>query len=73
MGTARAQLQLRQTFVFTDTPTLPQPEVLVFRAHERFDAGGRLTDEATRRFVGTLMRGLADWTHRVRRGDMVPS
>jgi chromate reductase len=70
VGTARAQLQLRQAFVFTDTPTLPQPEVLVFRAHEKFDAEGRLTDEATRRFVGLLLRRLAEWTHRVRRAEM---
>jgi len=27
---------------------LGQPEVLVPRAHERFDAEGRLTDESTR-------------------------
>ena len=67
VGTARAQSQLRQAFVFTDTPTLPQPEVLVFRAHEKFDAEGRLQDAASRRFVGLLMRQLADWTHRVHR------
>src|SRR5215510_14517809 len=42
MGTARAQLQLRQTFVFTNTYVLLQPEVLVGRAHEKFDEGGQL-------------------------------
>jgi chromate reductase len=67
VGTARAQSQLRQAFVNTDTPTLPQPEVLVYRAHEKFDAEGRLTDETTRQFVGILLRQLADWTHRVHR------
>jgi chromate reductase len=67
VGTARAQSQLRQALVFTDSPTLPQPEVLVYRAHVKFDAEGRLTDEQTRRFVGTLLRQLADWTHRVHR------
>jgi len=25
---------------------MPQPELLVFRAHEKFDAEGRLTDQA---------------------------
>jgi chromate reductase, NAD(P)H dehydrogenase (quinone) len=64
-GTARAQSQLRQAFVFTDTPTLPQPEILVYRAHEKFDAEGRLTDEKTRDFVGRLLRELADWTRRL--------
>ena len=66
-GTARAQTQLRASFVFTDTPVLPQPEVLVFRAHEKFDADGRLTDEPTRAFVGRLLVALADWTTRLAR------
>ncbi len=64
-GTARAQSQLRQAFVFTNTPVVPQPEILVYRAHEKFDADGRLTDEKTREFVGKLLRELADWTRRL--------
>lgn len=67
VGTARAQSQLRQALVFTDTPTLPQPEVLVYHAHVKFDAEGRLTDEKTRRFVRILLQQLADWTHRMHR------
>jgi chromate reductase, NAD(P)H dehydrogenase (quinone) len=39
-GTARSQLQLRQAFVLTNSPILQQPEVLVGRAHEKFDASG---------------------------------
>jgi chromate reductase len=66
-GTARAQTQLRASFVFTDTPALPQPEVLVFRAHEKFDADGRLADEASRAFVRRLLEALADWTMRLTR------
>lgn len=61
-GTARAQTQLRASFVFTQTPALLQPEILVYRAHEKFDAEGRLTDEKTREFVGRLLRELAEWT-----------
>jgi chromate reductase, NAD(P)H dehydrogenase (quinone) len=64
-GTARAQSQLRLSLVFTDTPVLPQPEILVYRAHEKFDAEGRLTDEKTREFVGRLLARLADWTRRL--------
>jgi chromate reductase len=64
-GTARAQSQLRQSFVFTDTPVLPQPEILVYRAHEKFDAEGRLTDERTREFVAKLLVGLASWTRKL--------
>src|SRR5437870_7672217 len=47
-GTARAQLALRQSFVFTETYALLRPEVLVARAHEKIDADGRVTDEPTR-------------------------
>lgn len=64
-GTARAQSQLRQSFVFTNTPVLPQPEILVYRAREKFDASGHLTDEKTREFVGKLLDGLADWVRRL--------
>jgi chromate reductase len=54
-GTARAQSQLRQAFVFTDTPAVLQPEILVYRAREKFDENGNLTDEKTRLFVGKLL------------------
>lgn len=63
-GTARAQSQLRQSFVFTNTPVLPQPEVLVSRAHERFDADGRLTDERTRQFLERFLDAFATWIGR---------
>jgi chromate reductase len=64
-GTGRAQMQLRQAFVFTQTYALLSPEVLVARAQEKFDAQGRLTDEKTRQFVGQLLQALADWTRRL--------
>src|SRR5438874_6188893 len=37
-GTARSQSQLRQAFVFTNTPAMLQPEILVGRAAEKFDS-----------------------------------
>ncbi|MFJ5229327.1 NADPH-dependent FMN reductase [Kitasatospora sp. NPDC088391] len=53
-GSVRAQLALRQVFVWTESDVVVKPEVIVFRSHERFDADGNLTDETT---VG-LLRGL---------------
>jgi len=47
-GTIRAQTHLRQMLLFSDSPCLSQPEVLIPRAHERFDAQGQLTDLSTR-------------------------
>jgi chromate reductase len=67
-GTIRAQLQLRQAFVFTQTLALLQPEVLVTKAHEKFDKDGRLTDEPTRGFVKKQLEALRDWTLRLRGG-----
>ena len=59
-GTARGQSQLRQAFVFTNTYALLQPEVLVGRAHEKFDADGRLVHQATRDFLATFLQRFAD-------------
>ena len=63
-------MQLRQTFVFTQTYALLSPEVLVARAQEKFDASGRLTDEKTRQIVGQLLQALADWTLRLTPGKV---
>jgi chromate reductase len=57
-GTARAQLALRQSFVFTQTPVLPGPEVLVGEAHKKFADDGTLSDEQTGRLVRALLERL---------------
>jgi chromate reductase len=44
LGTARSQFELRHTFVFTRSPVMPGPEVLVSQAPQHFDDTGRLTD-----------------------------
>lgn len=65
-GTARGQSQLRQAFEFTDSYCMPQPELLVFKAHEKFDEAGRLTDEATRAYLGKFLAAFALWVERLR-------
>ena len=66
VGTARAQLQLRQALVYTQTPVMPPPpEVLVARAQEKFNSEGKLTDEDTRAHIRGLLEALVTWTHRV--------
>jgi chromate reductase len=64
LGTARAQYHLRQVFVFLNVHALNQPEVMIARAAERFDAQGRLADEGTRKRIRDLLERLADWTRR---------
>jgi chromate reductase, NAD(P)H dehydrogenase (quinone) len=65
-GSARGQSQLRQAFVFTNSYALPQPEMLVAHAQEKFDNQGALTDEKTRDFLRRLLGALAEWAIRLR-------
>jgi chromate reductase len=65
-GTARAQLALRQSCVFTETYAMLRPEVLVPRGAEKFDAEGRLTDERTREAVRKFLAAFALWIERFR-------
>lgn len=67
-GTARGQSQLRQAFEFTDSFCMPQPELLVYRAHEKFGEDGTLTDEATRAYLGKYLTAFALWVERFRGG-----
>lgn len=65
-GTARAQMMLRQSFVFTESPCMLRPEILVARAREKFDDEGRMTDEKTRGFLGDYLEAFADFVRRHR-------
>jgi chromate reductase len=58
LGTARAQYQLRQTFVFLDGRPVNKPEVMIGAAQNRF-ADGKLTDEATGKLLADLGASLA--------------
>ncbi|RKN50983.1 NADPH-dependent FMN reductase [Micromonospora endolithica] len=56
MGTVRAQLQLRQLFLWTDSAVLSKPEIIVTNAHEKLTVDGDVKDETTE----ALLRGLLD-------------
>ena len=64
-GTVRSQLALRQVFLFTKSFVLPEPELYVSTAHQKFDQDGNLTDDETRRRLRALLDGLVAWTRRV--------
>jgi len=64
-GTVRAQMHLRHVCVGCNMLPLNDPEVLMMRAQEKFDARGRLTDETTRGLVRDLLVALSDWTRRL--------
>jgi chromate reductase len=58
LGSARAQYHLRQCLVAFDMPVVNQPEVMIGAAASKFDASGRLTDEAAARLVAQLLAKL---------------
>lgn len=64
-GGARAQYHLRQSFVFLNMHPVNQPEVMIGKAHEKFDANGNLTDEVARKLISQLLQNLVDWTRRL--------
>jgi chromate reductase, NAD(P)H dehydrogenase (quinone) len=68
LGTARAQYHLRQSFVFLRSHVLASPEVMIPAAHQKFDAQGNLTDDATRGFIVKLLEAFAGWISRLRSG-----
>jgi chromate reductase len=67
LGTARAQYQLRQVFVFLNMFPLNQPEVMIANAEEKFDEEGRLTDQETVKKIRELIEALVDWTRRLQK------
>jgi len=67
-GGARAQYHLRQMCIFLNMLPVNKPEVMIGQAQSRFDAEGKLTDEATRGLVKQLLESLRDWTLLLRRG-----
>ncbi len=58
VGTARAQLHLRQVFLYLDVQVLTKPEVLILNSWEKFDSAGNLTNESDRKQVETLVKML---------------
>lgn len=68
-GSARAQLALRQSFVFTRTPAMLQPELLLPKAQNLIDASGILHDEGTRKHLDDFLGAFAEWVERFRSAE----
>jgi chromate reductase len=66
LGGARAQYQLRQTFVTLNMFALNRPEVIVRFADKKIDENGEVTDEETRQRIRKLVESLASWTRRLK-------
>lgn len=62
-GTIRAQNHMRQMLVYSDSPCMNQPEVLIPRAHERFQ-NGKLVDESTRQLIARFATAFVAFVHK---------
>ncbi len=65
LGTARAQSLLRPLLTHLNMHTVNQPEVMIAKAHEKFDANGNFTDEPGKKLMQQLLQNLVDWTRRL--------
>ena len=65
LGTARAQYDLRRSFIFLDGLVMNRPEIFVGAAHTKFDDSGVLTDGPTREILADYMKAFAAWIGRV--------
>ena len=60
-GTIRCQHALRQSFVFTETHVMLQPEIKIPSAAPLFDSSGKLTDENTRQYLKKFLDSFSNW------------
>lgn len=60
-GTVRAQMHLRQIFLSMGAVCLPEPEVYVTFAEDKFNNLGELTDQNAREQLKSLIEHLAEW------------
>jgi chromate reductase, NAD(P)H dehydrogenase (quinone) len=65
LGGARAQYQLRQSFVFLNMYPINKPEIFVSFAGQKFDSEGRLTDSKTSELIAELLVSLVAWVKRL--------
>jgi chromate reductase len=64
IGGFGANHHLRQSLVFLNVPTMPQPEAYIGGADKLFDAGGKLANDGTRKFLGQFMAAFAAWVEK---------
>ncbi len=65
LGGARVQYDLRRILGQLWGHVLPRPEVFIGAAQTKVDAQGRITDEATKKFLTELLAGFKTWIERM--------
>ena len=66
LGTARAQMHLRDIAPHNNMHVLNTPQVYFIGVRSAFDADGNLIDPTVRERIAQLMEALAHWTRRLR-------
>jgi chromate reductase len=61
LGAFGANHHLRQTLVFLNVPTMPQPEAYIGNASALFNERGELINEETRKFMKNFIDAFAVW------------
>lgn len=67
LGGARVQYDIRRILGQLWAHVLPRPEVFIGSAQGKFDAQGKITDEATRKFLTDLLAGFGTWVTRMQK------
>ena len=65
IGGERAQLHLRQSFVYLDMHAVNRPEVIVTMAAQKINEMGNLTDEHTKQKIKDLLVALVELTRKL--------
>lgn len=63
IGGFGANHHLRQSLTFLNMPAMQQPEAYIGTADKLFDAGGKLVNEDTRKFLAAYLQAFADWVN----------
>jgi len=61
MGGFGASHHLRQSLVFLDMFAMPQPEIYLSNSNKLFDAGGKMTNDATRSLLEAMLQKFEVW------------
>ncbi len=61
IGGFGANHHLRQSLVFLNVPAMQQPEAYIGHADKLFDAGSKLVNESTRKFLQDYMQAFSAW------------
>ena len=67
VGGARHQYELRKVLGSQDALVLTRPEIFIGACYTRFDASGKLIDEATRKILADQMLAFESWIARLAR------